>query len=552
VPRADSLLDRRAQAVLAAAAATGAVVGLVIAGFERLADRVLLHAVLAAPLWVQAGAPALGLAIAVLLVPRLTGDRATATADEYVAAFHDRRGGIALRLVPGRLAAGLATIGSGGALGLEGPSIYAGGAIGTAMQRRLGRLFRRDETKILLVAGAAAGVAAVFRAPATGVVFALEVPYTDDVARRALLPALVASAASYLVYVSLVTTRPLFGLGGEAADLRLRDLGGALLLGVLAGAGARLFSLLVRHAKRMADTTGPWARVVVGGAVLGGLAVLTEAVFEHPLSLGPGYEVIEWAADPTRALGLVALLFAVRMMATATTLGAGGTGGLFIPLAVQGVLLGRFVSDLTGSPDPTLFPVIGLAAFLGAGYRTPLASVMFVAETSGRALYVVPALVAAALSQLFMSGASVSAKQQSGRAGHLERRLRLPLTSALTTDVLTVPSDATVGEFIWVHVVGRRERVVPVVDGGRYLGMCRLEESAALPRDEWDTTQVAQTMRDDLPVALPSWSLRDVVAAMEDADVDRLAVVDAEGAFVGLVLAEEIVKLHEVLDETGG
>jgi predicted transcriptional regulator len=81
--------------------------------------------------------------------------------------------------------------------------------------------------------------------------------------------------------------------------------------------------------------------------------------------------------------------------------------------------------------------------------------------------------------------------------------------------------------------------------------MVRMEEISELPREAWETTEVAELMRTDLPLADPTWTLRDALAAMEEADVDRLGVVDSTGAFVGIVLSSEIVKLDEILDETG-
>ena len=88
-------------------------------------------------------------------------------------------------------------------MGYEGPSIYLGAAVGSVLQRRFSRLFSRDDAKVLLVAGAAAGVAAIFKAPLTGMVFALEVPYQEDFARRMLLPAGIAAAVSYVVFVAI-------------------------------------------------------------------------------------------------------------------------------------------------------------------------------------------------------------------------------------------------------------------------------------------------------------------------------------------------------------
>jgi CIC family chloride channel protein len=414
------MANRRLQIALAGAALTGALVGLVVGGFEFLAGEVLLESVLEAPLWQQLAAPFAGLVVTALLLRWIASGASASTSDEYISNFHARRTNLPFGPVPGRMAAGGATVGLGGAMGLEGPSIYVGAVIGHHIQERLRRFFSREDAKLLLVAGAAAGVSAVFKAPATGVIFALEVPYRDDVARRALLPALIASASSYLVFVTVTgSTEPLFPVFGSIPTFELAELGGAAAIGVAAGAGARLLSFLVGRAKDLASRIPAWKRVPIAGVILGLLVVASEAVANQPLSLGPGYETQLWVSDASIELWAIAALFAIRAAATTATLAGGGAGGLFIPLAVQGLLLGRFVAGVLDQPGSSLFPFIGLAAFLGAGYRTPMAGVMFVAESTGRAGFVVPALVAAAVSQLLMGDAGVSRNQKSVRAGHL-------------------------------------------------------------------------------------------------------------------------------------
>jgi CIC family chloride channel protein len=531
---------------------TGVLTGLVVAAFERVTTEILLDVVLGFPTWQQAVAPGVGLVVTALLLRYLAARASPGTADEYIRIFHDRHARASLHPFVGRMLAGVATIGSGGALGLEGPAVYAGSTIGDNIQHRLSRWFSREDAKLLLVAGAAAGVAAVFKTPATGVVFALEAPYRDDVAPRALLPALVASASSYLVFVFLIGTEPIFPGLGVRPQLELSGLIGAVIVGSLAGLGGRVFGWLVHQAKELAERVRLRWRLSAAALVLGALVVITDQVYGEALTLGPGYDAVQWATDPDQTLPLLALLFAFRMMATITTVAGGGSGGLFIPLAVQGILLGRFVGDLLGQPASSLYPTIGLAAFLGAGYRVPLAAVMFVAESTSGDFFVVPALVAAAMSQLVAGKWSVSLYQRSVRRGHLEQRLQLPLATGLTSDVLTVPPDATAAEFVWTHVLGNRTRVVPVVDGASYVGMCDLQAVMELDRSEWESTSVADLVTADLPSARPSWTLGDAMAAMERADAEILAVVDDGGTFIGTVDAAEILKLEEILDETGG
>lgn len=537
--------------IVFASAMLGIIVALVVTAFELLTVELLLEELLHQPLWLQASAPLVGLTIAALLLRYLGPDATPSTSDEYVRAFHERTPHLPLRLLPAKLLAGVATIGSGGAVGLEGPSIYAGATIGQTLQDTFSRFFRRDEAKILLTAGAAAGVAAIFKAPATGVMFALESPYRDDVARRALLPALIASATSFLVFAAILGTDPVFpSLGAIQADLEIGAMVGGAVIGLLAGLAGRAYAWLVQRAKGISTTYPAWQRIALGGGGLGALVLLSDLVFDEPITLGPGLEAVDWLTTTDRALGLIAGLFAFQLAATLVTIAAGGTGGLFIPLAVQGIIMGSFIGELIAEERTSLYPTLGLAAFLGAGYRVPIAAVMFVAESTGSSPYVVPALLAAAMSQLVAGDSSVAGYQRDQRLGHLESRFQLPITAALTTDVFTVPSDATASEFVYVHVLGRRERTVTVVDDGHYLGICDLDHLKDIERSDWDSITVGELMAADVPVGRPSWTVRDAVAAMEQADIDLLPITDNEGTFIGTVGADDIVKLDQILDDT--
>ena len=552
--------EARNPRLLAASAATGVIVALLVAAFETLALHVVLERVLEQHLAVLALAPVVGIVASKLVLRVVGGGTSGSTSDEYVRAFHERQPSIPIRYLPAKLLAGIATIGSGGAVGLEGPSIYAGSSTGLFVHERLGRFFRRDEARILLTAGAAAGVAAVFKTPATGVIFAIEAPYRDDVTPQALLPSLIASAASYVTFVFLVGSTPVvpflgeggIGNGGSSVlDVEIGDLLGALILGIAAGLGGRGFAWLVRRAKHATHTISWPRRAAAAAAVMAGLTLLADASFDEVLSLGPGIRAMEWVVQQD-ALELIALLFGIRVAATLAAVVGDGVGGLFIPLATLGVIVGQFVGVALDAETTGLYATLGLAAFLGAGYRAPIAAVMFVAESTGAAAFVVPALVAAAVSQVVGGPSSVVDYQRSMRMGHLEQRFTLPLSSILTTDVLTVPPDATVSEFVYMHVLGRRERVVPVVSGSAYLGMAQLSQLSTVSRDEWETTSVESMMTTDLPAGSPSWTVRDAVVAMEGADIEVLAVTDSTGNFIGVVTEDDIVRLGEILDETEG
>jgi CIC family chloride channel protein len=408
---------RRSHEVVVLAAITGAVTGFAVAAFDWVVVEGLLDRLFELTPWVLAWMPLVGLVLTWLALRYVARSRDTGLADVYLKAFHDPEEPLRLRELPGRMLAAVATPGFGGAMGLEGGSLYLGAWFGAFLQRRFPRFTAGSGRQVLMVAGAAAGVAAIFKAPATGAVFALEVPYREDVARRMLLPALVSSAAGYLAFVFVNGTTPLFAARGSPPPLSFADLLGALALGVAAGIGARGFAWLVLTAKSLVPHVSPALRIVGAGLAMAGLFAITWLLTDEPLAIGVGYHTIEWALAPDRGLWLLGAVLVVRCLATAVTVAGGGVGGLFIPLVVAGALLGRLAVGIVGSGNITLFVVIGVAAFLGAGYRVPLAAVMFVAETTGRPGFVVPGLLAAVAAMLVMGRASITTYQRGSQPG---------------------------------------------------------------------------------------------------------------------------------------
>lgn len=421
--RTDEFRDlvRRSREVVLLAAITGAVTGVFVRFFEYVVVELLFDVWLHGDWRWGLVIPGLGLAASAVILKTVGAGASSATSDEYLRAFHDSEYPLRWRAFVARIMAAITTLGAGGAMGLEGPSLYGGSALGAIIQRRLPASFRGADYRTLLVAGAAAGVAAIFKAPATGAIFALEVPFRDQMARRMLLPALVASASGYLMFVAFSSTSPIFEFSDEqriASLFGYVDLFAAVLIGIGCALGARMFSKLIRIAK--AFTLRPVVtRVLLSSAVMSAIFLVTRVVTSpdgnpangESLSVGSGYEVIAWLGE-SHALWVLAAVFLLRMCSTATTLAGGGVGGLFIPLVVGGAIVGRGVGVVFDTLDPTLYVILGIAAFLGAGYRVPLAAVMFVAETTGQPGFIVPALFAAVAADLVMGEVSITTFQR--------------------------------------------------------------------------------------------------------------------------------------------
>jgi|WetSurMetagenome_2_1015567.scaffolds.fasta_scaffold09806_2 chloride channel protein, CIC family len=391
----------------------GIVVGAAIAAFEFLLNDELvwsLYALKSPLLYVLL--PMAGLVAASLVTRFAVPGREGALTEDYILVYHDRARHMNWRNLPGKLVASMATIATGGSMGLEGPAVYLGANLGDTFQRRLRSLFPDEDPKMFMVAGCAAGMAAIFKAPLTGVIFAVEAPYKDGLASRRLVPSLVASAASYVTFVLLAGNEPLFSPGGHRG-LSVVDLMLSVLLGACCGLGARLFVGLMAAAKRLADALPGWVRPIAAGLLVGGLGVLVFSATSEPYIYGPGYRLIRHLLEVQEPLSLLVFLFVAKGVATALTAAGGGVGGIFFPMAAMGAVMGAGFNHFVAEPQGSLYPIIGTAAFVGAGYRTPLAAVAFVAETMGNPWALIPAMLAAVVSLVMMGKAGVSDHQRS-------------------------------------------------------------------------------------------------------------------------------------------
>jgi CIC family chloride channel protein len=534
-------VGRRFHLTLVLSMAIGVLTGLGVAGFDG-AVHPAIEALADQPLLIVALAPAVGL-VAVSFLTAVWGDGDTATTDAYVRSYHQRGGTLGLPSLWRKTVASAITLGTGNAFGFEGPSMLIGGTIGSTVEARFASRLRRDDAKVLMVAGAAAGVAAVFKAPLTGVIFALEVPYRSDLARRALLPSLVAAGSAYVSYVAIIGTAPLLPTGGSA-PFDLRDLGGGLALGLVCGLLARVGARAMGIAKGL-EQSRPWS-VAMSAAGMVTLAPIAMWWFDAPLHLGPSYAAIEWAAQPDRAVAVLCGLFAVRAAATWLGVAGGGLGGLFIPLVTEGAILGSIFERLVDAPNPHLFPTIGIAAFLGAGYRTPLAGVAFVAEATGEPGFLVPALLAAAAAQLVMGATSFSAYQRNERLPDVEPLSRLPVGDIMSPRADTIDADVDLAVVV-VAMLRQNRRWAPVVDATGYVGLIAVTDISKVPMSEWPNVAARDVARTDVASAAPTETVEVVADRMRAADSEAMAVTTSN-AVIGVVTLRDLTNIEVLLD----
>ncbi len=384
----------------------GVSTGLVVLALEHLVEDVL-HEIFEAPVWVPAVVVVAGAVATAILVQFLAGGTSSST-EVYVEEFHDEASTLDPAHAPGRLAAAFTTLGSGAPLGLEGPAVYTGTVVATVLRRRVPALAAGAHSA-LLIAAAAAGIAAVFKAPAAGAIFALEVPYHHRLAGERVVAAIFGSATGFMTMAAVDGIEnelevPLIELSYESAAL-------SAVLGLVVGVAALGVIWLIGQAEHLTEWGSPWVRALLAGAGLAGLYGIGRELTGESLALQSGNSVIDWAVSGDHAVWLLVAVFALRAFGPAVSIAGGGVGGLFIPLMAAGAVVGRLFADATSEGDLALYVTVGAAAMLGAGYAVPLTAVVFVAEYTGQATVIVSGLLAVILAKLVVGNRSVSPAQ---------------------------------------------------------------------------------------------------------------------------------------------
>ena len=471
-------------------------------------------------------------------------------------AYHYSGGTISERDTIGGTLASVVTIGLGGSAGLEGPSLLMGGGIASSIGRRL-RL-DPESMRIYLLSGAAAGLSAIFKAPLTGILFALEIPYQRDLAKQAFIPATFSSLIAYFVSVGTLGPQHIFPHMAEGLVLSPAALFHAFLLGLIASAVGRLFVFAYERTGRAvaASSMNRFAYPVIGGAAIGLIGLYA------PQVLGLGYGTIEGILSgefdgmlPLFILGLLVL----KIVATSITLRMGGTGGVFIPSIIVGALLGLLYSRVMLQTTDIMVVMAAMAAVMAATNKTLLASVAFVAETVGPSSIII-SLVSATTSY-FASGRATffgevqpvkepSDKEKSvsvlyhmvdKRQGSIEA---VKVSDVMTEDPVALSERATILECL-EKVREHGHRVYPVVDDGRrVIGYVALEDLLSTPEEKWGL-RIEQTLIRVPLLVRKDESLGGLILKMIERGADHAFVVnDYENCrLLGVVATADVLRM---------
>jgi len=351
--------------------------------------------------------PVIGGLIVVFLVRRFAPEAKGHGVPEVMDAIFYTRGKIRGTVAVIKAVASAISIGSGAAVGREGPIIQIGSALGSAFSQLIGLSTRQRIT--LLSAGAGAGIAATFNTPLGGVLFALEI-LLPEVSNRTFLPVVVATAAATTIGRILIGPDPAFAVPDVqfpmVASFNLQEALAFVLLGLICGVAAWAF---IRLLVFMEDgfpklSANEYVQNVIGMTAIGLMMVVLSRSFGHSYVDGVGYSVIQQILDhKMTAAGLLALLFALKLLATTISLGCGASGGIFSPSLYLGATLGAAFAAASSTllPHSGLTPssaaIVGMAAIVGAGTGGVMTAIVMVFEMTRDYAIIVPVVVAVAL-----------------------------------------------------------------------------------------------------------------------------------------------------------
>jgi chloride channel protein, CIC family len=351
--------------------------------------------------------PILGGLVVVFLVERFAPEAKGHGVPEVMDAIFYKRGAIRGMVAVIKSLASAISIGSGAAVGREGPIIQIGSALGSAFSQWI---HLSPGQKITLVsAGAGAGIAATFNTPLGGVLFATEI-LLPEVSNRTFLPVVISTGAATLLGRILIGPNPAFAvpeiLFPPARSFGVEEAIAFAALGALCGVAAWAF---IRLLVFMEDgfpkiPGGVYVQNIIGMAIVGLMIVTLQNAFGHSYVDGVGYGVIQSILDQgMTATWLLALLFVLKLLATTISLGSGASGGIFSPSLYLGATLGAGFASLAilvlpnaGMTLPSA-AIVGMAAMVGAGTGGVMTAIIMVFEMTRDYAIIVPVIVAVAV-----------------------------------------------------------------------------------------------------------------------------------------------------------
>jgi len=450
------------------------------------------------------------------------------------------------------------TVGFGGSVGLEGPSVVTGAAIGSNLGRVLKLSYK--ETILLISCGTAGVVSAIFKAPITGVVFALEVIMLDLTA-WGIIPLLIASVMGALVSYIFLGQNTIYSFD-LVETFRMNQIHFYILLGLFSGLLSAYFARVYMNLSDLFDRIkSVWYRLLIAGALLGVL------IFFLPPLYGEGYDIVNqclagdvsgllqgtffesWQSSVILIIIYFILVIGLKVVATTLTFAAGGVGGIFAPAlfmgASSGLLFGILLNQAGVDINLSNMALIGMAGMMAGVIHAPLTSIFMIAEITGGHQLLLPLMIVSTISYLttrYFASNSVYTMQLAKRGElmthHKDRNIliMMKVNDLIETNFNTVRPDDTLGDLVRV-ITSSRRNIFPVTDNeNNFLGIVKMDDIRHIMfnQEMYKNTYVRDLLFVPEVTIEKNEQMEEVARKFSSSDKYNIAVLD-KGKYIGFV-----------------
>jgi len=460
------------------------------------------------------------------------------------------------------------TVGFGGSVGLEAPIVLTGSAIGS----NIGQWFRLNYKSItvLIGCGAAGAIAGIFKAPIAAVVFGLEVLMLD-LTMWSLIPLLISAVTGALVAYFFMGNEVMFNFTLNSG-FALSNAAYYILLGLLCGFISLYFSRMTGLVEAtVGKLKNPFVRIVIGGAILGGL------IFLLPPLYGEGYTTLNalinnqisnvsagvfWLEGQQHMGVFLMFLLAVvlfKVFATSLTNGSGGVGGIFAPTLFMGGIVGFIVANLVNMTGISHLPgenftLAGMAGLMAGVMHAPLTAIFLIAEITGGYQLFVPLIITSTISFITISyfePHSIYSKRLAKRGElithHKDKAILtlLKMEKLIEKDLKTIHPDATLADLVKIVATSKRN-LYPVVDEENTLvGIVLLDDIRHII---FNTELHLSVHVKDLMIVPPAYvsstdRMEDAIRKFEETGAWNLPVID-KGKYKGFLSKSKLFSVY--------
>lgn len=526
--------------------------------------------------------PIIGLGLTYLIIKYIIRQRPSQGIPATLFAISKKKGIMKRFQMWGSLLVAPITVGFGGSVGLEGPTI----ATGAALSSNLSRLLHMNQaTRTLLIGCAAAGaMSSIFKAPVAAIIFAIEV-FSLDLTIASMIPLLLASVSAIITSYFFFGNDILLPFNIED-EFSLRDIPFYALLGIVAGFVSIYFTNIFEWFQKFFERIGsPIKRLIIGGI---GIGVL---VYFIPPLYGEGFDVINnlvqgnpeialenniFNLDSANIWIMIALLTGLvlfKVIASALTFGAGGVGGIFSPTLFMGSIMGftlakilNNIGILSNPVSESNFTLVGMTGLMAGVLHAPLTAIFLIAEVTGGYELFIPLMITAAISfsiTKYFVPHSVYAMEL-GRKGELITHNKdhavltlMDINTVIERDFIVVHPDMTLGELVHKAIVKSKRNLFPVVnrETQNLEGIILLDDLRPVMFDQTLYDEViARDLMQNPPaiISLSETKMTSVMKKFQDTGAWNLPVL-SNGAYYGFVSKSKLLTAYrrKLIDFSG-